>query len=530
MNGIPSKNEIPANIWILFSFEVLRKADLVITLTPYAGRPNLFVTAIKNLTNDNFLWQEYWIQDTLSLLISKDDPNFKIGTYYIVIQSYESSSFSLIAHTSDTPISLIDGWPTTYNIRNEYDFVDFRFTASTGRMIFCNLKAGGTYRPTVFTRFQEVNQAYQAATNTTHDSNYGLGHYNNKYGSMSLVLPHDTIKKRLNLGIYSPTAANSTKTGTFTIYCSSSALTTLLRIGTTNIEVLDEDVKRRRYEMVTETKGTLDAYVIPCNGEFKLEISSNWTIINQEAPDVSLNRLTDGVIEGSISNANGRYFISVSTLTDIPGQSQIYELLTVFTKAGDPIHKRAIPGKNGILTWTSNNPDHITVSWNPVENDDRTVIKDTDIEYKVYFTKDKHTRMISACGIHHFESQNEIFLLGSTTENSLEVEVPENKGFINVIAVLSGKNPSPLKEIIYDPTEIMLMTPPQPGALLIFWVLATLLFLAVTTSIYFYRKKKRAEQNLAYEMSDLRHIASVTSIDKDPSKRKDRYAPLSNPN
>jgi hypothetical protein len=124
----------------------------------------------------------------------------------------------------------------------------------------------------------------------------------------------------------------------------------MLRIGSMQIEMLDSDVKQRRYEIVTESKGTIDAYVIPCIGDFKLEISNNLSVIMQDVPDVSVTRLTDGVIFGSIANANGKYFVSISGIGPSTKDPLLYEMLTIFTKSGDSPRKRLNPGKNGLLS------------------------------------------------------------------------------------------------------------------------------------------------------------------------------------
>ncbi|OMJ70119.1 hypothetical protein SteCoe_31973 [Stentor coeruleus] len=528
-NGVVAKGEAPSDKWSVYSFEVLKNVDIDITLAPFSGHPNLYVSTSKNWTWDSYGWMEYYAEDATTLRISKDDRLFKIGTYYIVVQSYEYTTFSIVAHTREVPVSLVDGWPVSYALKMEStDYVQMRLIATRGRQVFCTLKGLGNFRPRVYAKFQEPFTKYINSGPTSFTRLYNESDYQEDYGQLSFTLPHDDGKTQLNLGIYSYQSLEE-YTGKFQISCSSSTQTTMLRVGAMHIEILDKDVIQRRYEMVTPSKGILDAYVIPCIGDFKLEISSNWTLVMQENPDVTVARMTDGVISGTITNADGRYYVSVSTTnTSIPG-AQIYELLSVFTKHGDYLYKRLNPGNNGLLTWERKEKRNIIISWSPLEND-TIPVKDSGAEYKVYFTKNKHKNMISACGIHFYQSRGEVKYLGSTGENSLEVELPNEKGFINIIAILPQSSKSPLKEIVYDPTEVLITDgPPNGGGLLIFWILATLLFIAVATSIYFYKKKKRIENVLNYEMSDVRNVASVTQYVSE-TPRKDPYAQLSNIN
>ncbi|OMJ88503.1 hypothetical protein SteCoe_9537 [Stentor coeruleus] len=530
-NGVVAKGEAPTDKWSVYSFEVLKSVDIDISVAPFSGHPNIYVSTSKDWTWESYGWMEYYAEDAITISINKNDPLFKVGTYYIIIQSYEFTTFSIVAHTREVPVSLVDGWPVSYALkmeRNEY--VQMRLIATRGRQVFCTLKGLGDFRPRVYAKFQEPFTKYENAGPTSFTKSYNESDYQEDYRQLTFSLTHDDGKTQLDLGIYSYQSLSEDYIGKFQISCSSSTQTTILRVGAMHIEMLDKDVIQRRYEMVTPSKGTLDAYVIPCIGDFKLEISSNWTLVMQETSDVAVSRMTDGIISGTINNADGRYYISVSSIDpSIPG-AQIYELLSVFTKRGDPILKKLNPGKNGLLLWERKEKKNIIISWYPLEND-TTPVKDSGAEYKVYFTKTKHTSMVTACGIHFYQSRGEVKYLGSTTETNIEVKLPDEKGFINIIAILPKSSTSPIKEIVYDPTEVLISDGPPNGGggLLIFWILATLLFIAVVTSIYFYKKKKRIENVLNYEMSDVRNVASVTQYVSE-SPRKDPYAPLSNIN
>ena len=217
----------------------------------------------------------------------------------------------------------------------------------------------------------------------------------------------------------------------------------------------------------------------------------------------------------------------MSSLKPMDLEFQIFELLTIFTKTGEAPPRQISPGKDGILRWTAKDEDHIVLAWDPVESEDSTPVENSGAEYKVYFSEEQHDTLRSSCGIHYFHSRNKIKYIGTTENTQMELELPSSRGFINLLAVLPKDSNSPIKEIVYDPTEVLLSGPTEAGGLLLFWVLAILLFIAVVASVYFYKKKKRAEHILHYEMSDVRNIATVTSQFEKP-RRADPYAPLSN--
>jgi hypothetical protein len=529
-NGIPFRSESKNNKVNVFTFEILRNVSFEVSLAPYSGHPDVSVTTFKNITSENYYWESYYTSNPVNLHILNTSPHFKIGTYYIIVSGYESSSYTIVAHTQDSHIKLVDGWPISYSLAADpSDFVQFRFVVASGGMAFCNIKAEEEFKPRVYTIFQAFSSSVNPATPQSYEKFFNESEYNKTYSSLSMNLHHSAPNDYLNIGVYSYKYNTASAHGSFQIYCSSSSQTTVLRIGRTNIEMLNSDVKQRRYEINTENKGKLNAYVIPCIGDFKLEISNNWNVLMQEMPDVSVTRLTDGIIVGSVNNANGRYFVSVSALKPDNTDILVYELITTFTNNGDPEPKRLYPGNNGILSWLPKDSKFVTISWSPIENQDSSVAPESGVEYRVYFTKDKSSNLLSACGLHYYQSRNFVEVIGTTKTTSIQVELPANKGFVNVVGALPKNSPFIIKEIVYDPTEISLAPPPGGYGLLVFWILAALLFGAIITSIYFYKKKKRAENILNYEMSDIRNVASVTS-DKNNEKRSDPYAPLSHVN
>lgn len=530
-DGAPIRSHAMPNKWKIFAFEVLSKTDIYISLTPYTGRPNFYVSKNSSLGWENFEWTAYAVQGTLDLLISKKDSKYRVGVYYIVIETLdEESSFSLVAHTDETFISLIDGLPIFYSIPAfGKEKVTFKFTADHGHFVYCYVKSFVGVPPNVFTKFQGLNESPVRPREDLYDKKYSqesfteIYNYDNQnisYLAFSNV--HTGNLSQLNIAVYPFNKSQDTQ---FEIHCSGKTESSLMKVGGFDIGILDEQISSKRYEMSTREKGTLDAYVIPCIGEFKLEISSNWTILNQETSDIISNRMTEGVLTGSINHAQGIYFMTVSTLASTTDIS-VYEFMTIFTRSGEKAKRPYKAGNNGLIEWKDLKKDRrIKVSWEILQDEQNQPVNET-VEYRVYFTPEKESELLTACGILYHSTFGKVKYLGVTKSNSLEIVLPDQKGFVNVLAMLSKSTESALKRIIYDPTEISIPGHRTPRDVkMLFVLLVALLLLAVATSVYFYKKKKKAENVLNFEMNDVRNVANVTNS-PEMVKRPDPYAAL----
>ena len=84
--------------------------------------------------------------------------------------------------------------------------------------------------------------------------------------------------------------------------------------------------RTRRYEVYANTTGTLDVVLVPCAGKVQLEISSNRTHAN-ETETYSLTTTPDGKIAGTVDNALGKYYLTVTNLaSDKKLKASAYEV------------------------------------------------------------------------------------------------------------------------------------------------------------------------------------------------------------
>ena len=528
-DGVPQRLEVEKSKISLFKFEVLHPTDITISVTAYNNHPNIYVSKSKDMSFENQIRAAYYTQGVYNIHIGRDEDIFYVGTYYIGIDCPETASIAVVAHTTRKPITLIEGWPLFQSIDSQdsnLNSINFTFVPGSGSRVFCNLKTFSAIKPKVFTLFSEVG-AHHKVDETTSNRTFYEKDYNELYSAeheysseVHMLLNHDMKKPQLNLNV------QSNEPVTFQISCSASTQTMVVRLGSLHIEFIDTNVKSKQYELFVPNKGTLDVYVIPCTGEYQLNISSNWTLITQDSPDVVVNRLTDGLLIGSINNAQGSFYASVTALQP-SSKLNIFQFYTVFTESKKDIPKAYRPGNNGLLTWEVKEEREIKVSWSQLEEDSGIPVHGATT-YSIYFSEEESRNMLTACGTHYYAARKLVKLLKSTSNLAAVVKLPKEKGFINVIAHVLRDSPSPIKEIIYDTTEVLIIGRPTGRGLLIFWLLATLLFIAVVLSIYLYKKKESAQRKLRYEMNDVRNLGNISSqAEMQNIKRKDPYEKLS---
>lgn len=196
------------------------------------------------------------------------------------------------------------------------------------------------------------------------------------------------------------------------------------------------------------------------------------------------------------------------------GASASYEITSMFTKAGQKAQKLIVPGGDGLLRWERLEGKNVKVLWDEVQYEDgRPIDKPENIEYHIIFTEDNRVQMVTTCEMHTATNKDKASYIGTVFGlTELEVTLPKPIGLINVIAVIPGTRNSMLGLVPYDPTEILISKRENPGlGPFIFWGVAAVLLIAVFSAIYFYKKFKKVKQELQYEMSDVRNVASISS-------------------
>ena len=537
-NGVPVRAEIQETEVHYYTFEIKSETEFDISLVAYSGDPDIFVSKQKNVL-ESFKWQSLSTEEINHITITPEDEEFIIGVYYIAVEGFTGGSYSLTMHTRKSYVTLIDGWPQTYSIAyDSKDHILFQLISSQESRgnAYCELTPlSEDFKPSLYTYFYPANETRSMSPPDSYlyELKYEENDYDNMYNKVKFNLNMTGKSGKYRIGVYGNQAEGHSRRemGNFEFYCTTSMHSTILRVGDVQYDVFDNQFKKRSYEINVNEKGKLELFAIPCGGKIKLEVSSNWTLANEDIPDVEVTRMTDGRIIGSINHAKGKYFVTVSSLMNsqlFNGSS--YQLTSRFTKQGDPTQPLISPGNEGILSWERKGGSKVELKWNPVYYENGKPYQE-EVEYRVYFTDEEKANMVTTCGMYSAELLGIATSLKNTHKTQVTVELPEEKGFVNVMAVLPESQNMLLRYVSYDPTEVVVSAGHRGIGATVFWVVAVLLFVSIMVTALLYKKFRTVQQQLEYEMSDVRNVASVSSGNLNASnlsaaQRKQAYNPL----
>lgn len=480
-NGVPFKSEGKLGQWHVYRFQIHSKQDIHISLAEYSGMADVYVTDSYNKTT--VLWKSEMGQFTKSVHIKSNDELFYQGDYYILVGSEDSDYFySVLWYSEDSAISLIDGWPLEYSLtNNKSNHVNLKYT-SYGK-IYCSLESltSNSY-PLVYILVSDK-------PSNNYDIMFSEIDYIGNHLSMSFsVNQHHTLFIKIHDYITPTTVA-----GEFSIYCTNSFHPAILKSNRLTIGSVNDETKALRYEINILKPTNMNVYIIPCIGELKMEVSTNWTVIKEETPDLSVSKLIDGVLHAHIKEAIGKYYITISEFSNFNSAS--FQILADLKEL-----ERVYAGNNGFINWDQKGPN-LYVRWKELEYSNKTLYEDK-IMYSIYQTKDENTIMRSSCEIFYAETHGQAQLLGSTYNLSMKIFMPKElaKGFINVLGVVADTKTVALASIPFNAMEYeMDIEPKKPNKIIIISIVALVLLLIFTTVFFFIKFKKVENEKIVIE-------------------------------
>lgn len=142
-DGVPHRSHIGSGASDSYKYTVVDShSDIVISVTPFYGDPDIFVGLAPNYHPglDDYTWMSgYWGADTLIIqageFATKCTPS--VGNpciIYMTVYSYSNSSYSILTQTDNSnlnPVTLIDGVPQSgYVLQNHYSYYSFFVSAN----------------------------------------------------------------------------------------------------------------------------------------------------------------------------------------------------------------------------------------------------------------------------------------------------------------------------------------------------------------------------------------------------------------
>ncbi|KAL0490051.1 hypothetical protein AKO1_009417 [Acrasis kona] len=128
--GIQQGGRLDRNEFAYYQFTLMENSNLIITVLPIdgGGDPDLYVSTTHQRPD---YYSSTWRSQSVgidTLTIESNDPNFKIGTYYIAVHGYNSIlNYHISATTTKSSMVLVDGSPSRGSISKSDQISYYRF-------------------------------------------------------------------------------------------------------------------------------------------------------------------------------------------------------------------------------------------------------------------------------------------------------------------------------------------------------------------------------------------------------------------
>ena len=507
-NGIPHRGELSTSSWDFYQFLVNETSDLHVSLTSFGGNSDMFIDTSPSLTFHSAKWRSIAKTGADYIKVLSTDTRFATGYFYIGVYAMLGCTYSITAHLQNSLITLVNGWPQTYGTSsNNLLFFQYYIESRLPQNISCSLRTLESRRyPSVYLLLAQ-GVVYPSPENFTYA--YGAKEFSEAYDTLfiSVEIPKHT---QVYVGVQ-----GGAEPVEFELLCRDSLAVGALRLGREVLDRIEFPVRSRVYEVSLQKKGELWVYVVPCHGTQMLEISSNWTLVNMDIPDITVVKLMDGKLVGNINNAEGVYFITVSSVGNGDKiQGTCYEIVAYFSDFR--VYQHAIPGDGGNIN-VERSADIVKISWKPVVYENFTEIS-KEVKYYVYLSESAEFE--SLCALQLAEIENKTKSVGVVNGNSIEFPIDKKMRIAYVIGVLP-QSVNIFRYAIYDSIEIPLTVDTQYLEISI--IVLILLVLILLLILYCLRKRiAHASNKIEIEMTTNREPSTIT-IEKKSFERYDGY-------
>lgn len=461
-NGIPVRIHLPSHFSRRVAYELVDHSDFELSMTVYAGAPALYLSNSPMVTRKEYIWTTAKSGHVEHIHIGRESKNYRVGWYYGVIESGETeASLAITAHSRDSYVSLVNGWPQTYSLSySALDRLLFRFDVRNESAV-CRLNTWtSSMRPKVYVGYGD-GEEFVGLVPGPGNSNFTFEEYD-VFGVLEMKLP------RLGIGRFTLSVYSSPQNGflpsdiaDFQLACCSESAVSVIALSDRQYGFLDTATQSRIYELkVTET-GELVVWLFPCWGSVELSIGTNSSA--EGRLEVKSKRVEDGSIRGSIQASAGVFFITVRGLkAEELAEGVNYQLTTELLTTAQPSTLRLFPGNSGRIRWEKLSSTEVRLYWSPPETfsgDSFPAMANT--RYRVYTTLNSSVPMNTACAMVAGEGRNLTWMslpTGEETGNTQAIiELETGKiNIVNVMAIAGNEEDFMLENVPYVPIEVLL--------------------------------------------------------------------------
>jgi len=499
-NGIPVRIHLPAHTTRLIAYELVVFSDLDIAMTVYGGSPDLYLSRSPMVSSKDYVWTTATSRHVEHIHVNRESQEYRVGWYYGVIAAGSTEAvLAVAAHSRDTCVRLVDGWPQTYSISySPLDRLLFQFDVRN-QTVVCRVNTWTVHmHPTVYVKYREDADSMETMPGPA-DFLYKFEDYD-VFGVLEMNFPIVGFG-RLTLAVHSSPQSGfpPSDTGDFQLTCSASSSVTLISLSDRQYGFVDTHTQSRRYELRVPEEGQLVVWLMPCWGSVELQVAMNGSEAGKV--DIQAKRVEDGTIRGSLQAKAGVYFLSVRGLkSEELAEGVNYQLTTELLTPIHPLTNRLFPGNSGLIEWEELTGSIVRLRWAPPESaagDPISTLSTT--RYRIYASVNSSVLMNTACGMIAGEDRNLAWLALPSGEEygvtEVQIEVESNTAVtINVMAIAGLEDQFLLETVPYTPIEVYLTGTRSFGYLYkLLLAVAGLVLALLIGALYLYLKSRRID-------------------------------------
>ena len=429
-NGLAVRGYAEQEQWRYYLFNLEEPGEVEVFLKVYSGDPDLYISRKPALDETHFDWASVRSYDSEHIRIPSNDPASGKGPFYIGVRSFVgSSSFSVIAYSQNSVVTLGDGMPQTYNIRHSNLKMEFLLGEPENvSELYCSVKTfNENFKPSFYINKVEPRQPesfpYPSASEFVFET------YDKVFGTLDFTLSYRTPGKFL-FSVYDELREVSIEQSYFSLVCSTSKQINILQQNSQHFYTQKDPLNDVYFQVDVSQSSVFEVYLIPCAGKFQVKISDSLSNLDKNDPQIVITENLNGEIIGSINKAQGRYYVVVSSLESYYAvEGAAFEVVTQTLNDGND-HRDI--GDNRYITAKALEEGY-EFSWEPLSYSNGKLVP--EVTYLLYATDDFDLQMGTVCGMRIGEKLG-IAKYTQTPETSAVLKKVKNDTVVNVAAVV----------------------------------------------------------------------------------------------
>jgi hypothetical protein len=474
-NGVPVHGLLKEGELDSFMFKLDSKSDLEIILNVLSGDADLYVATSIPVSESIYDWRTNSENAVEKIMITRDDPRWKVGTYYLAVRGWAKTKYSLIVLSKNSPIYLDLGVARRYNIAQPLYFVLGQAAHVSYTCTITELR-GNSY-PKVFINYEYNGKNLPSAS--SHDF-YIEGHLK-LFGSSSFTLESDVSRQ----AVIALTSMSLIQDSEVAFTCVDSF--TVMKMGQNDYVFYKITNKTTEFEIEVSTTHDIRVTVFFCEGLITAEMSKDRTY--PYIPDI-LHYSNSYKEEFYITKTASKYFLKITSF-----ENNSVEIFTE-TVTGDLFSMQ--PGGRIRSKKTENG---FKISWPMVFINGK--VNNKDASYFLFYGAKLNSMILNYCSLVRQFDEGKVEVVEVRKENSNELQLKAGT-YITVAAVFDRHRYQSQGVTVYDPIELVSSKSSSSSDKSI-WIYILFIILLIVVLVGFFKFKRNQtnfRRSQGYELSN----------------------------